>query len=431
MPIEVLRDMTRSGVSAFAAGTGGGALLPWVPVTDVALGEPRTLTMADGVVVLMVSNSARTTGATLSLAELGNWTYFAQSKVLDFPANQVVLEGYQMTHDNIQYQSDTTRLTSATFTPAEQVVWQGPSGTGQAEAGTVAHMAVNSTEHNSAKLWAPSVLNDALAPALVANIAALQLIDTTNLRNRATAWIQSLQISALFEKTAIAGDIAPTVGGGFWQLSRHPVDDNNNAFSFGAAPQGGAASLAARINTIGNFASPNAGGIVSGSYYDNSFQGTASATLAGAANRMDIAAFFTSVPLSINQIGVGVTTGVAGAQVKILIYETGDDGWPSNKLYESAALSAAATAYVFEALAFTFQSGRTYWVGVRHSATATLKTISVSSACNYGLTSNNSTTYANVLRKTLAFATVAPASWGFVAADLVAATPPSIRFRAA
>jgi hypothetical protein len=210
-----------------------------------------------------------------------------------------------------------------------------------------------------------------------------------------------------------------------------PVDANGTPFAFGVAPQGGAISLSDRINTISNFASPNAGGIVSGNYYDNSFQGTASSTLAGATNRIDLAAYYTSINLPINQIGVAVSTAVAGANVKIVIYNTGANGWPNALLYESADISAATAAYAFATLSFTFLSGTIYWVGVRHSSTATLRTINVSSACNYGLVSSSGTTYANVLRKSVAFANPAPNPWGFAVSDLVAATPPSIRFRAA
>jgi hypothetical protein len=196
--------------------------------------------------------------------------------------------------------------------------------------------------------------------------------------------------------------------------------------------RGGAASLAARLGTISNFASPNAGGVVSGQYYDNSFQGTAASTLSGAANRIDLAPYYTSVPLAINQIGVAVSTGVSGATIKIVIYSSDADGWPDRLLYETAALSAASSGYVYESLSFTFASGVQYWVGVRHSSTATLRTINVSSAVNLGLTSNTAANYATILRRTLTFATPATDPWSFTNADRTAnVTPPSIRFRAA
>jgi hypothetical protein len=199
-----------------------------------------------------------------------------------------------------------------------------------------------------------------------------------------------------------------------------------------ATVKGGAANLAQRLNTISNFASPNAGGVVTGQYYDNSFQGTASSTLAGAANRIELAPYYTSVPLSINQIGCNVSTGVASAEIKIVIYSSDANGWPDLLLYESAGIAAATNnAYANVALTFTFSSGVQYWVGVRHSSTATLRTINVSSAVNLGLTSATASNYATVLRRTLTYATAATSPWNFVNSDRVAnITPPSIRFRA-
>ena len=196
--------------------------------------------------------------------------------------------------------------------------------------------------------------------------------------------------------------------------------------------EGGVNDLAERLNTISNFASPNAGGVVSNWFYDNNPHGGV-ATLAGAANRMELAPYYTSVPISINQIGCAVSTAVAGSLFKILIYGTGADGWPGAKLYESADISGATAAYAFATLSFTFVPGRMYWLGVRHSSTPTLRTVAVANAFNLGLGSaGNGTTQLTVLRRTLTYATAAPDPWGFVTTDPVAnVTPPSIRFRAA
>lgn len=196
--------------------------------------------------------------------------------------------------------------------------------------------------------------------------------------------------------------------------------------------KGGADSLAERLATISNFASPNAGGVITGQYYDNSFQGTNSSTLAGVANRIDLAPYYTSVTLNIDQIGLAVSTAVASAQGKVVIYEAGADGWPDTLLFESGALDFSSTGYKSEALTFTFTSGKIYWIGARHSSTATIRTINVSSSVNLGLISSTAANYATLLRRTVTFANSAPNPWNFVNGDRVAAsTPPSVRFRAA
>jgi hypothetical protein len=195
--------------------------------------------------------------------------------------------------------------------------------------------------------------------------------------------------------------------------------------------RGGADNLNQRLGTISNFASPNAGGVVSGQYYDNSFQGTASSTRAGVADKIELAPYYTSVPLEINLIGVAVSTAVASSNVKIVIYSSDSNGWPDVLLYESSDISTATTGYKSEALSFTFSSGVQYWVGVRYSSTATLRVINVSSAVNLGLTSSTASSYATILRRTLTFATPATSPWVFTNTDRVAnVTPPSIRFRA-
>ncbi len=63
-------------------------------------------------------------------------------------------------------------------------------------------------------------------------------------------------------------------------------------------------------------------GRISGQYCDNSFHGLASSTLAGAAGRIDLAPFFVAEDLSVDQIGVAVSTAVAGALGKVVVYNT-------------------------------------------------------------------------------------------------------------
>lgn len=200
----------------------------------------------------------------------------------------------------------------------------------------------------------------------------------------------------------------------------------------GTDPSGGAATVKDRLNTIGNFASPNAGGIVTGNYYDQSFHGANSSTTAGVANRMELYPFFTSTTFAIDQIGVAVSTLLAGSNAKVIIYAAGTDGWPNSKLYESADLSCAAAGFVGVSVSFTFNSGTIYWLGVRTSSTQTLRSIAATSITNLGLNGSNGTNYFTALRRTLTYATAAPSTWSFTSADLAAAVIPySVRFRAA
>jgi hypothetical protein len=199
-----------------------------------------------------------------------------------------------------------------------------------------------------------------------------------------------------------------------------------------AAKQSETNALSDRLNVIGSFASANVAGYIAGQYYDTSLRAATPTALAGAAGQIDLTPFFTNTDLAIDRIGCGVSAAVAGALFKIVIYSSNAAGWPDVKLYESANLSAATAAFAEATFSFTFLRGTQYWVGIRKSSTAAFRTVPTSSAANLGLLSSNATTYASVLRRTLAFATAAPATWGFVNTDRVAnITPPSIRFRAA
>ena len=196
--------------------------------------------------------------------------------------------------------------------------------------------------------------------------------------------------------------------------------------------RGGAVDLNARLGTISNFASPNAGGVISNQYYDNSFQGTASSILVGIANTIMLAPYYTSQPLTISQIGVVVTTAVAASFVKIVIYATDANGWPDVLLYESSDIDTSVATFQFESLTFTFDSGVQYWVGVRFSGIQRIRSINTSSAVNLGMTASTATSYATILRQSVTYANAAPNPWVFVNAHRITnVTPPSIRFRAA
>jgi hypothetical protein len=197
--------------------------------------------------------------------------------------------------------------------------------------------------------------------------------------------------------------------------------------------RGDRANLNNRISTISNFASPNAGGVIVGQYYDNAFHSAGSATLAGAAGRLDLLPFYTSVPLRIDELGVSVSTAVTSALGRCCIYSSDADGWPDQLLYEGGSnLDFGTTGFKAHSLNFLFDSGRQYWLGCMHSSTATLRSIPLTSAVNLGLNTNNGTNYNSAIRRSLTFGNPLPSSWGFTASDLVVAfSVNSIRMRAA
>ena len=202
------------------------------------------------------------------------------------------------------------------------------------------------------------------------------------------------------------------------------------------AARGSRSSLGLRISTISNFASPNAISFIVGNYYDGSFHAANPATLAGVANRLDLGPFYNSEPLRIDEIGVSVSTAVAGALARCCIYSAGADGLPLDKLFEGASdLDLSTTGFKAHSIDFTFDNARTYWLGVLQSGTATLRAIPTTNAVNFGGGGGgggNFQQYASVVRYTQTYASALPSSLGSSGRTFAANTAaPSIRMRAA
>jgi hypothetical protein len=94
----------------------------WSATTAVANQAQRSTTVGT-VIIAMISNSARTTGATFNAAEAANWTYLTQSSVQAFPVSSLVLAGFKIVNSGQTYQANTTRVTGATFDVTEQTNW--------------------------------------------------------------------------------------------------------------------------------------------------------------------------------------------------------------------------------------------------------------------------------------------------------------------
>jgi hypothetical protein len=125
-----------------------------------------------------------------------------------------------------------------------------------------------------------------------------------------------------------AGDLVIAGGGG--GVSQAAFDTLEGEI---VAARGSRDALGERIGVISNFASPNAGGIVPGRYYDGSFHAnTLSSSSSGVVDRFELFPFYSSVTMPIDRIGALVVTAVASSLIKISIYDTGTDGWPNNLL---------------------------------------------------------------------------------------------------
>ena len=197
------------------------------------------------------------------------------------------------------------------------------------------------------------------------------------------------------------------------------------------------AEARSQLAAVATFASPNAGGIVPGRYYDNATGSTNTSLYTGTANRVDMVTFITSVPLTVDQIGFSIATPGSGAYARAFIYSSGADGWPESLMYESNSdldLNSGTFQGETPASPFTFEANRIYWVGWRFGAAttyATMRGVAVASVPNMGLLASNSNTYCSVLRRNIPFGTPMPATWVFDQSELAAnIIAPSFRMRA-
>jgi len=144
--------------------------------------------------------------------------------------------------------------------------------------------------------------------------------------------------------------------------------------------------------------------------------------------------YFTSIAYDADQIGVAVSTAIAGALGRIVIYGVGSLGMPDVKLFEgSSDFIMSATGYQHHDISanpFTFQSGTMYWLGLITSSTATIRAVLTSSCVNLGLPSNVAANYATTLLRVLPFADPLPDPWVFVDTDYALGNSISIRMRA-
>lgn len=104
-------------------------------------------------------------------------------------------------------------------------------------------------------------------------------------------------------------------------------------------------------------------------YYSNLFIGAAgSFTIGGAANQMYLSPYSTRYTMSIDDIRMEVTTAVAGALGRLLIFSD-LNGLPSAKLYESANLDLSTLGFKSGSIGFTFTGGVTYWLAFHLGST--------------------------------------------------------------
>lgn len=160
--------------------------------------------------------------------------------------------------------------------------------------------------------------------------------------------------------------------------------------------------------------------------------GTALTSVAGTANRIDIFPFTVrgETDLTYAGLAINVVTLVAASTVRLLIYDSDGQGRPNSKIYESGDVGTSTAGIQTVTASGTLAKGRTFWLGVQHSATATLSTWAATATPDINGGTAISTTARKVLRRSSVTYGSAPATWGFVGSEGNASTAPAIWLKA-
>ncbi len=157
--------------------------------------------------------------------------------------------------------------------------------------------------------------------------------------------------------------------------------------------------------------------------------GAATGTLAGAADRMEIFPFSPRADITLDRLGINCTTAVPSALAKIVVYSSDANGRPDALIHESATIDCSTTGSKLVTVALTFYRGTVYWLGVRHSTTATLSAWASTATPDLG-GGGIVTTARKTLRRSLSFATAAPATWGYASGETNAGPATAVWLRA-
>jgi hypothetical protein len=159
--------------------------------------------------------------------------------------------------------------------------------------------------------------------------------------------------------------------------------------------------------------------------------GGATTVLSGAAGRIDIFPFIPGADLEANALGVNCTTAVAGALCKLVVYDALPNSMPGSLLLETGTADLSTLGNKVLTASLSLYRGRTYWLGVRHSATASLSAWALQATPDINGGTAMVTTARKTLRRTVTFATAAPATWIYSAAEINAAVATAIWLRMA
>lgn len=159
----------------------------------------------------------------------------------------------------------------------------------------------------------------------------------------------------------------------------------------------------------------------SGDYLLPFLTGTAAVAVntAMTANRFEVWPWVAPADMTIISMSVSVTTAVASALCKTVIYDaiapgSANAGMPSTLLVETGDMDCSTTGVKTQTVSVPLKRGRVYWVGYRSSSSATVSAVTPVSLVNIPHNAAGSTRATVLLRRGLTYSTAAPSPWSYV-----------------
>lgn len=180
------------------------------------------------------------------------------------------------------------------------------------------------------------------------------------------------------------------------------------------------------IKTLSRYVSSTPLPFISGNYYDNALFAPALTNLAGVANRFEAFPFYCSQDLELADFGVLCSAEVAGSNIKLAIYDSGDDFLPNNLIFGGGDISTATLGYKNYTSPAVLQTQKLYWFAIRYSSTSAMRACVLSSARSLGASSVTATTFITGLRKSLTYADDWPSVTPFTTSDFVSNIAPTL-----
>lgn len=159
--------------------------------------------------------------------------------------------------------------------------------------------------------------------------------------------------------------------------------------------------------------------------------GGVTGTLAALAGRQEVFPFMPRADLVIDRMIINCTTAVPGALARVIVYSADSHGRPDALVLESADLDLGSIGAKEAIVALMLPKGRTLYLGLRHSSTASVSTWHPSGTPDLNGRVQLSIFPFKAVRRVRPWADGAPANWGFLGGELSTAAAPAIWLRMA